>query len=182
LSEQNFCHSVFGWYSALQSRRLHLRTFLFLATVLPLSCNVHAYTIDNVYAKTDFNASFFFMETKKRIGPSDLAEIIKEIRRREGGVTQSGFAELLNKQHPRPENEDDVLYVRPGDIQRLESAGRNLRGQFALFVKLLPLCLKHDLIRACDLLSPDAHEVFKHLESNSSPTHPSGKGRKVKNG
>lgn len=120
------------------------------------------------------------MENKKKFSDTDVAGIVKELRRRENGLSQVAFAEFLNKRDPKPENEDDVRFVRTGDIQRLESGGSTLRGQFALFLKLIPLCVAHGIIGAHDLLSPELYERFKHLENGKSLEAKTGQRREIK--
>ena|SRR5689334_4272076 len=112
----------------------------------------------------------------------DVSEIVKKLRGElsEPGkkMTQAGFASFLNLRDPKPADEDDVKFVRPGDIQRLESAGTSLRGQFVIFLKLLPLCIESGLLGARDLLPPDKYELYKRLESREGVKTDGDKRRK----
>lgn len=98
----------------------------------------------------------------------EVAEMVKEIRRQKGELSQAAFAEFLNLRDPKPKDKNDIRFVRTGDIQRLESAGRNLRKQFVIFLKLVPLCVESGLLGAHDLLSPEKYELYKRLESSES--------------
>src|SRR5689334_16289300 len=56
----------------------------------------------------------------------DVSGIVKKLRGElsEPGkkMTQAGFASFLNLRDPKPADEDDMKFVRPGDIQRLGHA------------------------------------------------------------
>ena len=63
-------------------------------------------------------------------------------------------------------------------ISTLENAGTKLEKHWAIFVKLLPLCLELDLLEARDLLPRSAHEPKRHPRAREAGKNKSDSRRK----
>lgn len=77
------------------------------------------------------------------------------------------------------------LGVSQQNIQGMENAGSNLEKQWAIFLKLLPVCRDLGIPAAKDLLPPTPQEVINDVENDDKATrgpHPKAKARIKKKG
>jgi transcriptional regulator with XRE-family HTH domain len=94
-----------------------------------------------------------------------LREVIREIRRKKNW-TQAEMAQKLR--------------VSQQNIQGMENAGSNLEKQFAIFLKLLPVCRESGIDPAQDLNPPSDEEVLDEIKSDDKT--PRGNARRRKKG
>jgi hypothetical protein len=96
---------------------------------------------------------------------ASLRQIVGELIERRF-KTQTALAEFLN---PMPEGISPVV---PADIQRLARAGRNQEKQWAIFVKLLPLCRE---LRLPEVKKSSVADIIEQAGKLASPLQPQEK-------
>lgn len=119
---------------------------------MPFLCNVWCVTSDIVHL-THYTESCQGGGKEKIIKFMELRKTIKAIRDRKGW-NQREFAAALGMDQQR--------------VSTMENAGTTLEIHWAMFVKLLPLCLELDLLREQDLLPQPHHESKRNKSAREA--------------